>query len=403
MKYLIIVLLGMCIQDACAQTLKTLSPVLGWTRDLNAAGENALKRRDALLAKSSLTPAEQKELDKLLEDYAETLEDLGDVEGSACSWYCGEGPYKIIASSTLPKQGDNEYDGEKAHDLTLRTAWVEGVKGYGAGQYIEYYFRNQAPRITDIMIFNGYVKSDKAWAENSRVKKLKLTINGKDYAMLSLADARAQQIFKVDPLGRRKDGQDLVLRFTIEEVYPGSKYDDTCITEIYFDGLDVHCFAKGTMITMAHGGDKPIEKIAPGDTILTFDPEQNRFYPDVIEKTERVNHHDLVKYTFEDGSTVTCTKDHPFLVEGKGWSSFDPVKSKSYKGFENVRQIKTGDRFLHQEVEGKELGKIRLTSIEVIHGLQETYTISKLRSGESFIANGFIVAVEEIAATSVNH
>jgi hypothetical protein len=30
------------------------------------------------------------------------------------------------------------------------------------------------------------------------------------------------------------------LSFTILEVYPGERFDDTVITEIWFDGTDVH-------------------------------------------------------------------------------------------------------------------------------------------------------------------
>ena len=30
------------------------------------------------------------------------------------------------------------------------------------------------------------------------------------------------------------------LRFEIMEVYPGTKYEDTVISELYFDGIDVH-------------------------------------------------------------------------------------------------------------------------------------------------------------------
>lgn len=30
------------------------------------------------------------------------------------------------------------------------------------------------------------------------------------------------------------------LKFEIAEVYKGTKYDDVVITEIYFDGIDVH-------------------------------------------------------------------------------------------------------------------------------------------------------------------
>ena len=40
--------------------------------------------------------------------------------------------------------------------------------------------------------------------------------------------------------GYRVDGKDLVLTFKIVDVYPGTTYDDTAITEIFFDGMDVH-------------------------------------------------------------------------------------------------------------------------------------------------------------------
>ena len=46
------------------------------------------------------------------------------------------------------------------------------------------------------------------------------------------------------------------------DVYKGEKYEETAITEIYFDGIDVHCFAIGTQITMADYTTKSIEQIA---------------------------------------------------------------------------------------------------------------------------------------------
>lgn len=39
------------------------------------------------------------------------------------------------------------------------------------------------------------------------------------------------------------EGEKLIpwrLRFEIMEVYKGEKYDNTVITELYFDGIDVH-------------------------------------------------------------------------------------------------------------------------------------------------------------------
>jgi len=378
-----------------AQPIKEMNPEIGWTPDLSAKAQEEWRRRDELMAKESLTPAEKKELEKLMPGYSEVMESIWDIIGGACSWYCGEGPYEVVASSNLPKQGNNEYTGRKAHDLSFKTAWVEGANGPGIGEYIEYHFRNKGPRVTEIKIFNGYVKSDKAWTENARVKKLKLSINGKDVAMLNLQDSKAQQNFKFEPLGRRADGKDLILRFTIAEVYPGSKFDDTCITEIYFDGIDVHCFAKGTSIFVNRNRQKNIEDVVPGDSVLVFDAAEQKFVTDIVEDTEAVRHRNLVKYTFEDGSSITATQDHPFLVDEKGWSSFNPKKTGAYVGFQDVRQIEISDQFIRYETTGK-AKLISLRAVEIVKDEQETYTISKLKSGRSFIANGLIVGVEEV-------
>ena len=65
-------------------------------------------------------------------------------------------------------------------------------------------------------------------------------MNGTPYGILQLDDSRDDQVFEIGTLGHNKNGTDLILRFEILEVYKGDKYNDTAITEIYFDGIDVH-------------------------------------------------------------------------------------------------------------------------------------------------------------------
>lgn len=90
--------------------------------------------------------------------------------------------------------------------------------------------------ITAISILNGYVKSDKAWSENSRVKRLKVYCDGKPICILELQNSRSMQDFDVySVLGdKHYIGK---LRFEIMEVYPGTKYQDTVISEIYFTAV----------------------------------------------------------------------------------------------------------------------------------------------------------------------
>ena len=204
--------------------------------DLSAKREKEINRQNELLQKKIPTASEQKELNILLEKYGEVVENAWDIIDGGCSWYCGGGNYKIKASSSL---GDS-YKAEFANDLSYKTAWVEGKKDEGIGEYLEYYFKNDSPRITEIIISNGYMKSEETWKNNNRVKKLKLYVNSVPFGILNLKDSRTDQYFEVGTLGHNKNGTDLILKFEILEDYKGSKYNDTAITEIYFDGIDVH-------------------------------------------------------------------------------------------------------------------------------------------------------------------
>ena len=178
----------------------------------------------------------------------EEKEDVWDIVGIGCSWYCGGGPDNVSASSSLNGQEPGAYAAGNAHDLSYQTAWAEGAAGQGIGEYLEYNFSGESPRITKIIVVNGYVKNPSVWQANSRVKKLKVYYKDKPVAILMLEDVRAEQSFEVTPLGTsdRKDFTKMTLlphwqlKFEILEVYPGDKYQDTVISEIYFDGLDVH-------------------------------------------------------------------------------------------------------------------------------------------------------------------
>ncbi len=184
----------------------------------------------------------------IFEKYGEIYENMWDIVGGGCSWYCGGGKDTQTASSELKAQGTNTYEAKNAHDLSYETAWVEGVSGYGIGEYLEYHVQPENPRITEIIIVNGYVKSPGAWKNNSRVKTLKMYMDDKLHAILELEDTMAEQHFKVDPIGYGdRQNFDLLkkkasfkMKFEITDVYKGLKWDDTAITEIYFDGIDVH-------------------------------------------------------------------------------------------------------------------------------------------------------------------
>jgi len=332
-----------------------------------------------------------------LSNFDETEESYWGI-GGGCSWYCGGGPKEVTASSYLKSQGETSYNPENAHDLNFKNVWVEGKEDLGIVEYLLYIFNAQSPRINEISIVNGYVKSKKAWEDNSRVKKLKMYLDDIPYAILNLEDIRGIQSFKVEPIGNGnrqeyaslKDKPDWTIKFEILEAYQGLKYDDVVISEIYFDGLDVHCFAAGTKIKMSDNTSKNIENLKIGDSVNYLDLQSGKIQSAVVEGLESAIHRNLVVYKFKSGKEIIATQEHPFYIRNKGWASLKPDKSKQYLGFEQIQIIEIQDNFESAD------GKDQLVEIVELDGEQKTYTISKLSSGNNFIANGFIVGVEEL-------
>ena len=148
------------------------------------------------------------------------------------SWHSmmcdGPQPDKTKASSTLAPQGKVKYLANNVCDDNPNTAWVEGNADYGIGEYIEFKEWGAMGDGT-ISILNGYQSSKASWENNSRVKKLKITVNGKDYCTLELSDVMGVQSFVLP----NKRG---IIRFTIMEVYPGLKWKDTAISGIFSCG-----------------------------------------------------------------------------------------------------------------------------------------------------------------------
>jgi len=388
------------------QSVKVLTPVLGRLIDKSASGENKfnydLARAETVWRKITKDADIQKlsKSDKKIYDecaYLEEYENYWDVIPSGCSWYCGGGEDTATASSELKALKLTNYSASNVDDLSLKSAWIEGVPGYGIGEYVVLHFPPENPRITKIIIVNGYVKSEKIWKENSRVKKFRMYLDNKPFAILNLVDTRQEQTFTFAPIGyANREDKNLRLRpwwtmkFEILEVYPGDKYDDTAISEIYFDGIDVHCFAEGTKILMANKTEKNIESISAGDSILAFEKNKNQLISVTVSKLITVRHQNLVKLKFDD-RFIVVTNDHPFYVKGKEWSSINPLKSNTnYLQDKEIRKLIIGD-LVFIPTENRYL---RLNSIEQLNGSQTTYTIDT-HTGDSFIANGLLVKTEK--------
>ncbi len=171
-------------------------------------------------------------------------DDHGNMLG--CSWYCGAPPIKFTASSTL-RDGINYYEATSLHDGKKSTSWVEGVDGMGVGEsiIIEFNMTERTPQpdhalgINGFSIINGFARSAELWEMNGRVKSFDVSFNGLKIGSIELKDSIEPQFVQLPDIDLTPGEVD-TLRLTIREVYRGSRFDDTAVSDIFFKGYGVH-------------------------------------------------------------------------------------------------------------------------------------------------------------------
>lgn len=140
----------------------------------------------------------------------------------------------IAASSTLKPGKTASYEARNLLDENPNTAWVEGKQGYGTGERLIMLMRPNAI-IKGVLVVNGYAASSDLWRKNSRVKELSYEVVFSDGSMgegsVLLSDSDQPQFFF---LGFKNSASIPVgeITFTIMSVYPGTKYDDTCLATL---------------------------------------------------------------------------------------------------------------------------------------------------------------------------
>lgn len=223
-------------------TLPRLLPKLGAAPDLSPAAFARFAELDSLLnAEGDLDLEGTQRLEELYDEIGELWESPCDVIGVGCSWYCGGGPDTVWASSHLAPLDGQRFDAGLAHDLSYCAAWAEGAEGPGIGEWLAYRFAPASPRLHTVRVVNGLVTDTASWRAHGRVRDLLMAENGVPLTILQLADAMDEQSFTLPRMfGQRTDGAPMVLTFTIRSVHPGDRQAPTVITELWFDGTDVH-------------------------------------------------------------------------------------------------------------------------------------------------------------------
>ncbi len=128
--------------------------------------------------------------------------------------------------SSFLTERNKEYSVANLDNLAVDTPWVEGAPGYGIGE--GFTIENSWGRIyTTLLIMNGYISYEKPYLykQNGRVKKIKVKglKSGKE-KVLDVLDTPHPQTVDISFITEPED-----IRVTIEDVYPGTKYEDTCI------------------------------------------------------------------------------------------------------------------------------------------------------------------------------
>lgn len=137
----------------------------------------------------------------------------------------------VNASSVLQPQGTDEdpylYYALNAIDGKSDTAWVEGVDGNGENEWIEFTLDGEYD-VNGIEIANGYRKSSDIFMKNGRVKQARIIFSDGTSMDCELTDS-AEGMQRIDFASAVKTNS---VRLQIVSVYPGSKYTDTCISEV---------------------------------------------------------------------------------------------------------------------------------------------------------------------------
>ncbi|MFP4681812.1 MAG: discoidin domain-containing protein [Chitinispirillaceae bacterium] len=132
---------------------------------------------------------------------------------------------KVRASSELSsRRSPDAYSVLNAFDNDTATAWVEGSKGNGAGEWIEVWFEHPV-LFKNITIVNGYRKSSLLFAQNNRMAAFDIRFDSDKSPLFSNKQIDTTIMLQVNRVATK-------IRFVITNVTAGTKYSDLCISDI---------------------------------------------------------------------------------------------------------------------------------------------------------------------------
>ncbi len=140
---------------------------------------------------------------------------------------------KAKASSSTKPVGAFTYTADKTLDGDNTTAWLEGAKGDGINEWIEF-SSDTEQYVNGFILYNGYQKNEKTYINNGKISKVLVTFSDGTKLEYELPKQTFKESQKGNTIKFAETIKTKSIRFTILDVEKGAYYQDTAINEISF-------------------------------------------------------------------------------------------------------------------------------------------------------------------------
>lgn len=143
------------------------------------------------------------------------------------NWLLSHTNYEVTASSVLPPADDQTYEAAQVKSLWAEGAWSEGVPGNGVGEWLE--IKPTVPKpLHAVDLSPGYFKTEELFQANARPKKIQVLLNDEHRVVAELRDAKDSQRILIRDYAKPVKK----IRLTFQEVWPGTKFEDLCVSSV---------------------------------------------------------------------------------------------------------------------------------------------------------------------------
>lgn len=122
----------------------------------------------------------------------------------------------------------SKYGPLKTVDFDDATCWQDGSKGYAVNEKLYYTFSDTYNEVRGVRIRNGRTDSSSKFEQNGRIKMAELDFGNDQKFIVNLDDRNEAMFYEIGAY----DVSECTI--TILEVYEGSQYEDTCLSEVTF-------------------------------------------------------------------------------------------------------------------------------------------------------------------------